>query len=215
MRRKASMELSVLKIDGTESGKKVTLNDAIFGIEPNDHAIYLDVKQYLANQRQGTHKTKEKWEVAYSTKKIVRQKGSGGARHGSIKANIFVGGGRVFGPQPRDYGFKLNRKLKQLARFSALTYKVKDQAITVVEPFAMEAPKTKELMKILNNVKANSRKVLMVLPENSNNIYLSSRNLENVKVTTVNEINTYDIMCAYSVVFVDGVQDVLQTQYGR
>lgn len=209
------MELSVLKIDGTESGKKVTLNDAIFGIEPNDHAIYLDVKQYLANQRQGTHKTKEKWEVAYSTKKIVRQKGSGGARHGSIKANIFVGGGRVFGPQPRDYSFKLNKKQKQLARFSALSYKVKEQVLTVVEPFAMETPKTKEMIKILNNLKANSRKVLVVLPENSNNIYLSSRNLENVKVITVNELNTYDIMCAYSVVFVDGVQDMLQAQYGR
>lgn len=209
------MELSVLKIDGTESGKKVTLNDAIFGIEPNDHAIYLDVKQYLANQRQGTHKTKEKWEVAYSTKKIVRQKGSGGARHGSIKANIFVGGGRVFGPQPRDYGFKLNKKQKQLARFSALSYKVKDQVLTVVEPFAMEAPKTKEMIKILNDLKANSRKVLVVLPENSNNIYLSSRNLENVKVITVNELNTYDIMCSYSIVFVDGVQDMLQAQYGR
>lgn len=209
------MELSVLKIDGKESGKKVTLNDAIFGLEPNDHAIYLDVKQYLANQRQGTHKSKEKWEVAYSTKKIVRQKGSGGARHGSIKANIFVGGGRVFGPKPRDYGFKLNRKLKQLARFSALTYKAKEQAITVVEPFTMEAPKTKQLISILDNIKANSRKVLVVLPENSNNIYLSSRNLENVKVIAANEINTYDIMCAYSVVFVDGVQDVFQAQYGR
>ncbi|MEF9985877.1 MAG: 50S ribosomal protein L4 [Bacteroidales bacterium] len=209
------MELSVLKIDGTESGKKVTLNDAIFGLEPNDHAIYLDVKQYLANQRQGTHKTKEKWEVAYSTKKIVRQKGSGGARHGSIKANIFVGGGRVFGPQPRDYSFKLNKKLKQLARFSALTYKAKEQAITVVEPFVMESPKTKEFINILNNIKVNSRKVLVVLPENSNNIYLSSRNLENVKVITANQINTYDIMCAYSVVLVDGVQDVLQAQYGR
>ncbi len=209
------MDLQVLKIDGTESGKKVTLNDAIFGIEPNDHAIYLDVKQYLANQRQGTHKTKEKWEVAYSTKKIVRQKGSGGARHGSIKANIFVGGGRVFGPQPRDYSFKLNKKLKQLARFSALSYKAKDNVITVVEPFTMEAPKTKEFIKILDNVKANSRRVLVVLPENSNNIYLSSRNIENVKVITVNELNTYDIMNAYSVMFVDGVQDILSAQYGR
>lgn len=209
------MELSVLKIDGSESGKKVTLNDAVFGLEPNDHAIYLDVKQYLANQRQGTHKSKERWEVAYSTKKIVRQKGSGGARHGSIKSPTFVGGGRVFGPQPRSYGFKLNKKLKQLARFSALSYKAKDNVITVVEPFAMEAPKTKEFISILNNIKANSRKVLFVLPENSNNIYLSSRNLENVKVINVNEINTYDIMCAYSVVFVDGAQDVLQAQYGR
>ena len=210
-----SMELSVLKIDGTESGKKVTLNEQVFGLEPNDHAIYLDVKQYLANQRQGTHKSKERWEVAYSTKKIVRQKGSGGARHGSIKSNIFVGGGRVFGPQPRSYGFKLNKKLKQLARFSALSYKAKDNVITIVEPFAMEAPKTKEFISILNNIKANSRRVLFVLPENSNNIYLSSRNLENVKVTNVNELCTYDIMNAYSVVFVDGTQDALYTEYGR
>ena len=210
-----SLELAVLKIDGTESGKKVTLNEQVFGLEPNDHAIYLDVKQYLANQRQGTHKSKERWEVAYSTKKIVRQKGSGGARHGSIKSNIFVGGGRVFGPQPRDYGFKLNKKLKQLARFSALSYKAKENVITVVEPFAMEAPKTKEFISILNNIKANSRRVLFVLPENSNNIYLSSRNLENVKVINVNEINTYDIMNAYSVVFVDGSQDALYTEYGR
>ena len=209
------MELAVLKIDGTESGKKVTLNEQVFGLEPNDHAIYLDVKQYLANQRQGTHKSKERWEVAFSTKKIVRQKGSGGARHGSIKSNIFVGGGRVFGPQPRSYGFKLNKKLKQLARFSALSYKAKENVITVVEPFAMEAPKTKEFISILNNIKANSRRVLFVLPENSNNIYLSSRNLENVKVTNVNEINTYDIMNAYSVVFVDGTQDALYTEYGR
>ena len=209
------MELSVLKIDGTESGKKVTLNEQVFGLEPNDHAIYLDVKQYLANQRQGTHKSKERWEVAYSTKKIVRQKGSGGARHGSIKSNIFVGGGRVFGPQPRSYGFKLNKKLKQLARFSALSYKAKENVITVVEPFAMEAPKTKEFISIMNNIKANSRRVLFVLPENSNNIYLSSRNLENVKVTNVNELNTYDIMNAYSVVFVDGTQDALYTEYGR
>ena len=210
-----TMELAVLKIDGTESGKKVTLNEQVFGLEPNDHAIYLDVKQYLANQRQGTHKSKERWEVAYSTKKIVRQKGSGGARHGSIKSNIFVGGGRVFGPQPRSYGFKLNKKLKQLARFSALSYKAKENVITVVEPFAMEAPKTKEFISILNNIKANSRRVLFVLPENSNNIYLSSRNLENVKVTNVNELCTYDIMNAYSVVFVDGTQDALYTEYGR
>ena len=210
-----SMELAVLKIDGTESGKKVTLNEAVFGLEPNDHAIYLDVKQYLANQRQGTHKSKERWEVAYSTKKIVRQKGSGGARHGSIKSGTFVGGGRIFGPQPRNYGFKLNKKLKQLARFSALSYKAKENVITVVEPFAMEAPKTKEFISILNNIKANSRRVLFVLPENSNNIYLSSRNLENVKVINVNEINTYDIMNAYSVVFVDGTLDALYTEYGR
>ena len=209
------MELSVYKIDGTESGKKVTLNDAVFGIEPNDHAIYLDVKQYLANQRQGTHKTKDRSEVAYSTKKIVRQKVSGGARHGSIKSNIFVGGGRAFGPKPRDYSFKLNKKVKRLARCSALSYKAQESAITVVEPFTMEAPKTKELIGILNNIKANSRGVLVVLPENSNNIYLSSRNLENVKVITVNELNTYDIMNAYTLVLTDGVQDVIQTQCAR
>lgn len=209
------MELSVYKIDGTESGKKVTLNDAVFGIEPNDHAIYLDVKQYLANQRQGTHKTKDRSEVAYSTKKIVRQKASGGARHGSIKSNIFVGGGRAFGPKPRDYSFKLNKKVKRLARCSALSYKAQESAITVVEPFKMEAPKTKELIGILNNIKANSRGVLVVLPENSNNIYLSSRNLENVKVITVNELNTYDIMNAYTLVLTDGVQDVIQTQCAR
>ncbi|PKP36257.1 MAG: 50S ribosomal protein L4 [Bacteroidetes bacterium HGW-Bacteroidetes-14] len=209
------MELSVYKIDGTESGKKVTLDSGIFGIEPNDHAIYLDVKQYLANQRQGTHKTKEKWEVAYSTKKIVRQKGSGGARHGSIKSPTFVGGGRAFGPQPRDYSFKLNKKLKQLARFSALSYKVKENALTIVESFTMEGPKTKEMMKIVKNLKVNDRKLLFVLPENSENIYLSSRNLQNIKVISVNEINTYDLVNSTSVIFVDGVQDLLQAQYGR
>ncbi|MFA6677588.1 MAG: 50S ribosomal protein L4 [Bacteroidales bacterium] len=203
------MELSVYKIDGTESGKKVTLDSEIFGIEPNDHAIYLDVKQHLANKRQGTHKTKERWEIAHSTKKIVRQKGSGGARHGSIKAPIFVGGGRAFGPQPRDYRFKLNKKLKQLARYSALSYKAKDNAITMVEPFSMDAPKTKGLIQILNNIKANGRRTLIVLPENQDNIYISSRNLDNVNVVSVDEINTYAIMNAYNVVLVDGVQDII------
>lgn len=201
------MELSVLKIDGTESGKKVTLNEAVFGIEPNDHAIYLDVRQYLANRRQGTHKTKDRSEVAYSTKKIIRQKGSGGARHGSIKSNIYVGGGRAFGPVPRDYSFKLNKKLKRLARYSALSYKAKENAITMVEPFTMEAPKTKEFISILNNIKANDRRVLFVLPENSKNIYLSSRNLENVSVITVDEISTYNILNATRLVLVDGAQD--------
>lgn len=209
------MELSVYKIDGQESGKKVTLDDKVFGIEPNDHAIYLDVKQYLANQRQGTHKTKEKWEVAYSTKKIVRQKGSGGARHGSIKSPTYVGGGRVFGPQPRDYGFKLNKKLKQLARYSALSYKVKESALTMVEPFVLESPKTKDFTKIIGNLKVNDRKVLMVLPENNNNIYLSSRNLQNIKVISVNELNTYDVLNSTSLILVDGVQEILQAQSGR
>lgn len=209
------MELSIYKIDGTESGKKVTLDTEIFGIEPNDHAIYLDVKQYLANQRQGTHKTKERWEVSYSTRKIVKQKGSGGARHGSIKANIFVGGGRAFGPQPRDYRFKLNKKVKQLARYSALSYKVQDNSLMLVEEFTMEAPRTKDFINILNNLKANERRVLFVLLENSNNIYLSSRNLENVKVKSIHEISTYDILNATKVIFIDGVQDILQAQNRR
>ena len=209
------MELSVYKIDGSESGKKVVLNEEIFGITPNDHAIYLDVKQYLANQRQGTAKTKDRSEVAYSTKKLIRQKGSGGARHGSRKANIYVGGGRVFGPEPRCYRTKLNKKLKQLARFSALSYKAKESAITVLEPFAMDAPKTKEFIQILKNIKAGDRKVLVVLPENSNNIYLSSRNLPEVRVITVDEINTYSIMNANSMVLVDGVQDILASRIKR
>ncbi len=207
------MELSVYKIDGTESGKKVTLDPAIFGVEPNDHAIYLDVKQYLANQRQGTHKTKEKWEVAYSTKKVIRQKGSGGARHGSIKANIYVGGGRVFGPRPRDYRFKLNKKLKQLARFSALTYKVKEDSLKVVEFFSMDTPKTKEFINIIKNLKINDRKVLFVLPENMSNVFLSSRNLPNIKVINVNELNTYDVLNSTALIFVDGVQDILHSMY--
>lgn len=209
------MELSVYKIDGTESGKKVALDEKVFGIEPNDHAIWLDVKQYLANQRQGTHKTKDRSEVAYSTKKLIRQKGSGGARHGSLKAGIYTGGGRVFGPKPRDYGFKLNKKLKRLARRSALTYKAKENAIVMVEPFSMDAPKTKEFLQILSNIKAGSRQVLFVLPENSANIYLSSRNLPEVKVVTVDEISTYAIMKAHSMVLVDGVQDILSSRVGR
>ncbi|MDO5443489.1 MAG: 50S ribosomal protein L4 [Bacteroidia bacterium] len=203
------MELAVLKIDGSESGKKVVLPENVFGVTPNDHAIYLDVVQYLANQRQGTAKTKDRSEVAYSTKKLGRQKGGGGARHGSLKANIFVGGGRVFGPVPRCYRTKLNKKVKSLARVSALSYKAQENAIIVVEPFAMEAPKTKEFIQILSNIKAGDRKVLFVLPENSNNIFLSSRNLDWAKVITVDEINTYAIMNANSLVLVDGVQDIL------
>ena len=209
------MEIAVLKIDGTQTGKKAVLDDAVFGIEPNDHAIYLDVKQYLAAHRQGTSKTKDRSEVAYSTKKIIRQKGSGGARHGSIKSNIYVGGGRAHGPRPRDYDFKLNKKVKQLARFSALSYKAKDNAIAVVEPFEMEAPKTKEFVNIIKNIKVNDRMVLFVVPERNANISLSSRNLENVKVATPNNLNTYDIMRAYSVVFVDGAQNSLKVEYKR
>ena len=203
------MELSVYKIDGTLSGKKVVLDENVFGITPNDHAIYLDVMQYMANQRQGTAKTKDRSEVAYSTKKLGRQKGGGGARHGSLKANIFVGGGRVFGPKPRTYTTKLNKKVKQLARLSALSYKAQEGKITLVEPFAMDAPKTKEFKNILSAIKAGDRKVLFVLPANSDNIFLSSRNLPEVKVITVDEINTYTIMNAHSLVLFDGVQDIL------
>ncbi|MBR2134602.1 MAG: 50S ribosomal protein L4 [Bacteroidales bacterium] len=209
------MEIAVLKIDGTDTGKKAVLDDAVFGIEPNDHAIYLDVKQYLAAHRQGTSKTKDRSEVAYSTKKIIRQKGSGGARHGSIKSNIYVGGGRAHGPRPRLYDFKLNKKVKQLARFSALSYKAKESAIAVVEPFTMDAPKTKEFVNIIKNIKVNDRMVLFVVPERNENISLSSRNLENVKVATPNNLNTYDIMRAYSVVFVDGAQNSLKVEYKR
>lgn len=209
------MELPVLKIDGTDSGKKVVLDEKVFGIEPNDHAIYLDVVQYLANQRQGTAKTKDRSEIAHSTKKLGRQKGGGGARHGSLKANIFVGGGRVFGPKPRLYRSKLNKKVKALARHSALTYKAQENAIIFVEPFAMEAPKTKEFMRILDAIKAGNRKVLLVLPQNSDNIFLSSRNLPEVKVITVDEINTYTIMNANSMVLVDGVQDILSERANR
>ena len=201
------MQLPVLKIDGTPSGKEVTLNEEVFGIQPNDHAIYLDVIQYLANQRHGNAKTKDRSENAHSTKKLGRQKGGGGARHGSLKANIFVGGGRVFGPKPRFYHTKLNKKVKALARKSALSYKAAENAIIVLEPFTMEAPKTKELLNITAAIKAGDRKVLYVLPQNSTNIYLSSRNLQQVNVTSVDEISTYTIMNANTLVLIDGVQD--------
>lgn len=203
------MQLPVLKIDGTTSGKNVTLEEGVFGITPNDHAIYLDVVQYLANQRHGNAKTKDRSENSHSTKKLGRQKGGGGARHGSLKSNIFVGGGRVFGPQPRFYHTKLNKKVKALARKSALSYKAAENAIIMLEPFVMDAPKTKELLKITTAIKAGDRKVLYVLPENSTNIYLSSRNLPQVNVTSVDEISTYTIMNARTLVLVDGVQDIL------
>lgn len=206
------MELSVYKIDGTDSGKKVVLDERVFGIKPNDHAIYLDVKQYLGNQRQGTHKVKTRRENSHSTRKLIRQKGSGGARHGSLKSNLYPGGGRVFGPVPRSYRTKLNKKVKQLARFSALSYKAMENSITILERFEMEAPKTKEFLRILDNIKANGRKVLVVLPDYSDNIYLSSRNLQEVRVICVNEINTYEIMNSNSLVLVDGVQDILSAR---
>ncbi len=208
------MELAVYTKEGNKSAKTVTLDDAIFGIEPNDHAIYLDVKQYLANQRQGTHKTKEKWEVAYSTKKVIRQKGTGGARHGSIKANIYVGGGRVFGPRPRDYSFKLNKKLKQLARKSALAYKAKNEGLIVLESLEMDAPKTKEIINISKNLKVADKKLLMVLPESNKNVYLSSRNLPNVKTVLASDLTTYDIMNASSLILTEKSVEVLHGVFG-
>ena len=204
------MKLSVLNIAGEDTGKKVDLKKNVFEIEPNDHAIYLDVKQYLANNRQGTHKSKERADITGSTRKIKRQKGTGTARAGSIKSPIFRGGGRTFGPRPRSYSFKLNRKLKQLARKSALTYKAKDKGILVVEDFSMEAPKTREFYDIHKSLNIDNKKSLLVLSEPNKNIYLSSRNLADSKVIAVSELNTYDIMNASVVIFVESSLDVLQ-----
>jgi large subunit ribosomal protein L4 len=190
------MEVSVVKYSGEDTGRKVTLSDQIFGVEPNDHAIYLDVKQYLANQRQGTHKSKEKAEINKSTRKIKKQKGTGTARAGSAKSPIFRGGGRVFGPRPRNYSFKLNKKVKELARKSALAYKASDNSIAVIEKFSFEAPKTKEYIKLLANLALDGKKSLFVLAEPDMNIVLSSRNLSNTKVTTASQLNTYDVLHA-------------------
>jgi len=197
------MELSVINIQGKETGRKVTLNDQIFGIEPNDHAIYLDVKQYLANKRQGTHKAKERNEVSGSTRKIKRQKGTGTARAGSIKSPVFVGGGTIFGPRPRNYEFKLNKKIKQLARLSALSYKAKDQEIVVLEDFRLEAPKTREFVAIQDNLKIADKKSLFVLPEENKNIYLSARNLQGVSVIIASELNTYQVLNAKTLVLLE------------
>jgi len=207
------MEVKIVDISGKETGKKVKLSEKIFSIEPNDHAIYLDVKQYLANQRQGTHKSKERAEIARTTKKLKRQKGTGGARAGSMKSPLFVGGGRAFGPRPRDYSFKLNKKLKHLACLSALTYKAKDNGITVVENFNMTAPKTKGYTDILKNLNLADKKVLMVLPQHDMNIFLSSRNIERNKVTTAAELNTYDVLNAQNIVFVEGSVPVLENRF--
>lgn len=203
------MELTIFNTTGAETGKKVTLKDEVFGIEPNDHAIYLDVKQYLANQRQGTHKSKQRNEVAGSTRKLKRQKGTGGARAGSILSPLFVGGGRVFGPVPRDYSFKLNKKLKQLARRSALSYKAKDGKITVVENFTFEAPKTKSFLAMTGSLKLDDRRILVVLPESDSNVILSTRNLGNVKVVPAANVNTYDVMHATRILMAEGSVDVL------
>lgn len=190
------MKISVLNIKGEDTGRKVTLNESIFGIEPNDHVLYLDVKQYLANQRQGTAKSKERSEHAGSTRKLGRQKGGGGARRGDINSPVLVGGGRVFGPKPRDYRFKLNKKVKSLARKSALSYKAQENAIVVVEDFTFEAPKTKEFVNVAKNLKVDGRKTLLVLPEVNKNVYLSARNLQRTEIMTASALNTYKVLNA-------------------
>lgn len=205
------MELVVKNIKGKDTKSKASLSDAIFAIEPNDHAIYLDVKQYLANQRQGTHKAKERGEIAGSTRKIKKQKGTGGARAGSIKSGTRVGGGRIFGPKPRDYEFKLNIKQKRLARKSALTYKAKDGAIIVLEDFTFDTPQTKKFTELLSNLEVLNKKSLLVLSEPNKNVYLSSRNLKGAKVVTASEINTYDLMNASSVILAESSVKTIET----
>jgi large subunit ribosomal protein L4 len=207
------MEVAVVNIEGKDTGRKVNLDETIFGIEPNDHAIYLDTKQYLANQRQGTHKSKERAEVVGSTRKLKKQKGTGTARFGSIKNPEFRGGGRIFGPRPRFYGFKLNKKVKQLARKSALSYKAQENRIIVVEDFSFEAPKTSRMVGLGANLSIMNKKSLIVLPEPNNNIYLSSRNLQGVEVVTISDLNTYNIMKASTLVLVESAVDVLQSTF--
>ena len=197
------MQLNVFNKNGEETGRMVTLNDTVFGIEPNDHAIYLDVKQYMANKRQGTHKAKERSEITGSTRKMIRQKGSGGARRGDVKSPVLVGGGRIFGPKPRDYSFKLNKKVKALARKSALTYKAKENAIMIVEDFTWETPKTKDFLALLRDLNLNERKTLFVLPENDKVIFLSARNLKTATVVTVSEVNTYKVLDATNILFTE------------
>jgi large subunit ribosomal protein L4 len=210
------MEVAVLKYTGEQTNRKVNLSDEVFGIEPNDHAIYLDVKSILANQRQGTHKSKQRNEVSGSSKKLKRQKGTGGARAGNIKNPQYRGGGRVFGPVPRDYSFKLNKKVKDLARKSALSYKAKDNSIAVLEDFTFEAAKTKQYVSLLNALSLGTKKTLLILPEVSKNIVLSGRNVPNTRVTTVDQINTYDLMNAESVIVVESaiskIENILNKQ---
>ena len=204
------MEVSVYNIKGEDTGKKVVLNDAVFGIEPNDHAIWLDVKQIMATKRQGTHKSKQRSEIAGSTKKLGRQKGGGGARRGDIKSPVLVGGGRVFGPVPRDYGFKLNKKVKQLARRSALSYKVQEGALVVVEDFNFEAPKTKQFVEITKNLKVSDKKSLFVLPESNYNVYLSARNLQRNELAIASDINTYQVLNADVMVVTENALSVIE-----
>ena len=204
------MELNVLNIKGQETGRKVTLNEAVFGVEPNDHVIYLDVKQYMANQRQGNAKSKERSEISGSTRKLGRQKGGGGARHGDINSPLLRGGGRVFGPKPRDYSFKLNQKVKVLARKSALAYKVQEDAIVVVEDFTFEAPKTKEFVNIAKNLKVDGKKLLLVLPSANKNVYLSARNLQRAEVIEAEKVNTYKVLNADVLVITEKSLETLE-----
>ena len=208
------MKLAVYKTTGEESGRTIELRDEIFGIKPSDHSIYLDVKQFLAQGRQGTHKSKERAEISGSTRKIKRQKGTGTARAGSIKSPIFRGGGRAFGPRVRDYGFKLNKKVKQLARKSALTYKLKEQAITIVEDFQFDSPKTKNLIDLQEKLNINEKKVLFVLNQPNKNVYLSSRNLAGIKVVVASELSTYDIMNATKLAFVESSVEAIDQSFG-
>ena len=205
MAKKKSENISVAVVDitGKETGRKVELNKDIFGIEPNDHAIYLDVKQHLANQRQGTHKSKQRGEISGSTRKLHRQKGTGGSRKGSIKNPLFRGGGRIFGPQPRDYSFKLNKKVKRLARISALTYKAKENSIQVIEDFKFEQPKTKEFISVMKNLNLGDKKVLLLTSEINQNLVLSSRNVKKKKVSRASDLNTYDVLNANNIVMVE------------
>jgi large subunit ribosomal protein L4 len=205
------MELTVINHKGEDTGRKISLSDEIFAIDPNDHAIYLDVKQYLANQRQGTHKSKERNEIAGSTRKIKKQKGTGSARAGSIKSPLFRGGGRVFGPQPRDYSFKLNKKVKQLARKSALSYKIKDNSLMVLEDLSFDSVKTKSFLALLSVLSLSDKKTILVLPEENKNVYLSSRNLPKSKVVTVNDVNTYQLLNADHLVICEGSVRKLET----
>lgn len=209
------MKISIHNIEGKDTGKKVDLNDSVFGIEPNDHAIYLDIKHYMANRRQGTHKTKERGEIRASTRKIKKQKGTGTARAGAISNPLFRGGGRVFGPRPRTYDSKLNKKLKQLARRSALSYKAKEKGIIVLEDFTLEAPKTSEFVKINNNLKVNDKKSLFVFNHTDKSIYLSSRNLKGTSVVNVSEITTYDIVNASVLVLSKSSIEVLDQILGN
>jgi len=205
------MEVSVYNITGKETGRKALLNDEIFGVDPNDHAIYLDVKQFLANKRQGTHKAKERNEIAGTTKKLKKQKGTGGARAGSKKSGVFVGGGRIFGPRPRDYSFSLNKKLKRLARISALSYKAKTNNIMVLEDLSFDHPKTKLIVDLVKNLQVSDKKTLFVLPQSNKNVYLSSRNLERSKVVTASDLNTYDIVHAHNIIVMESSLPVIES----